>query len=121
MSAIATIDHPHHAEHAHDDHGHKSWIWRYVFSTDHKVIGLQYGLSAMIFLLFGFFLMMVMRWSIAFPGQPMPVLKWIFSDTENVRWLAKWAPNLLIGLEKWTPEGRVSPELYNMFGAMHGT
>jgi cytochrome c oxidase subunit 1 len=63
MSATATIDHPHHAEHAHDDHGHqKSWIWRYVFSTDHKVIGLQYGLSALIFLLFGFFLMMVMRW-----------------------------------------------------------
>lgn len=104
MSATAaTQPHPHHAEHAHDDHGHqKSWLFRYVFSTDHKVIGLQYGITAMMFLLFGFFLMMVMRWSIAFPGKEMPLIGAILGD-------------------KWAPGGVVSPELYNMFGAMHGT
>lgn len=122
MSATATIDHPHHAEHAHDDHGHqKSWIWRYVFSTDHKVIGLQYGLTALMFLLFGFFLMMVMRWSIAFPGKPIPILGWLMESPERVRYLAEHFPHLLLGIEKWTPEGHVSADLYNMFGAMHGT
>jgi len=45
-----------------------------VFSTDHKMIGLQYGLTAMAFLLFGFFLMIVMRWSIAYPHKPLPAM-----------------------------------------------
>jgi cytochrome c oxidase subunit 1 len=122
MSATATLDHPHHAEHAHDDHGHqKSWIWRYVFSTDHKVIGLQYGLTALMFLLFGFFLMMIMRWSIAFPGKPVPILGWLMESPERVRYLAEHFPHLLLGIEKWTPAGHVSADLYNMFGAMHGT
>src|SRR5947208_15212241 len=98
MSATATIDHPHHAEHAHEGHEpRKSWIWRYVFSTDHKMIGMQYGMSALMFLLFGFFLMMVMRWSIAFPGRAMPVLDWIFDSAHpgRVRYLAEHFPNLL--------------------------
>src|SRR5436190_16596306 len=101
MSAAATLDHPHHAEHAHEGHGQqKSWIWRYVFSTDHKMIGMQYGMSALMFLLFGFFLMMVMRWSIAFPGKAMPVLAWIFDTAHpgRVQWLAQHFPNLLLGL-----------------------
>lgn len=101
-SATATHDHSH-ADHAHEHEHHKpSWIWRYVFSTDHKVIGIQYGFTAMAFLLFGFFLMMVMRWSIAFPGQEMPLF------------------GAMMG-ERWAPGGVVTPELYNMFGAMHGT
>ncbi len=38
-------------------------FWRkYVFSTDHKMIGIQYGLTALVFLFFGFCLMMLMRW-----------------------------------------------------------
>jgi len=27
---------------------------KYIFSTDHKVIGIQYGMTALCFLLFGF-------------------------------------------------------------------
>ena len=41
-------------------------FWRqYIFSVDHKVIGLQYGLTALSFLLLGFMLMMLMRWQLA--------------------------------------------------------
>ena len=41
-------------------------FWRkYVFSTDHKTIGIQYGISALLFLFFGFCLMMLMRWQLA--------------------------------------------------------
>lgn len=84
---------------------HEVSIWRkYIFSTDHKVIGIQYGITALIFLALGFFLMMVMRWSIAYPDQPVPGLgKLPFFDA----WL--------------TDEGLVTGDLYNMFGAMHGT
>ena len=49
-------------------------FWRgYVFSTDHKIIGIQYGFTALCFLLFGFFLMLLMRWQIAHPCQPVPL------------------------------------------------
>lgn len=103
MSATSATHDLTHPEHAHEhEHPKQSFLWKYIFSTDHKVIGIQYGFTAMAFLLFGFFLMMVMRWSIAFPGQPMFLLGGLMG-------------------EKWAPGGVVSPELYNMFGAMHGT
>jgi cytochrome c oxidase subunit 1 len=73
MSAAA-ITHDHAHDHAHDDHAHdhheQSFVWKYIFSSDHKTIGIQYGLTGLVFLLFGFFLMLLMRWSIAYPGQP---------------------------------------------------
>ena len=45
------------AHETHDDHGHghheELSFWRnYVFSTDHKVIGIQYAVTALCFLLF---------------------------------------------------------------------
>ena len=59
----------------HEAHGEEAGFWsKYVFSTDHKVIGIQYGVTALCFLLFGFCLMLLMRWQIAHPGQPVPVL-----------------------------------------------
>src|ERR1700744_277792 len=66
-----------HGHAAHDDHGHahehhELGFWRsYVFSTDHKVIGIQYLWGGLSFLFFGFGLMLLMRWQIAFPGQPL--------------------------------------------------
>jgi heme/copper-type cytochrome/quinol oxidase subunit 1 len=36
-----------------------------VFSLDHKVIGIQYAITRMVFLLIGFTLMMLMRWQLA--------------------------------------------------------
>ena len=55
--------------HGHDDHQHEHYdpgFWRkWVFTTDHKMIGIQYAVTGLAFLFFGFGLMMVMRWSIA--------------------------------------------------------
>ncbi len=45
-------------------------FWRkYVFSTDHKTIGIQYAVTGLLFLFFGFCLMMLMRWQLAYPGR----------------------------------------------------
>jgi cytochrome c oxidase subunit 1 len=96
------------AAHAHEAHAHHEDIgfWRqYIFSTDHKIIGIQYGFSALCFMLFGFFLMMLMRWQIAHPGSPVPVI----------------GPLLAKLLGQPAANGVISPELYNSFGAMHGT
>ncbi|RFC46937.1 MAG: cytochrome c oxidase subunit 1 [Verrucomicrobia bacterium] len=95
--------HDHHDDHSHDHHELSFWQ-KYVFSTDHKVIGIQYGITSLVFLAIGFFLMMVMRWSIAYPDRPLPMVgDWPF--------FSKW-----IG-----EDGLVTGDLYNMFGAMHGT
>ncbi len=77
----------------------------YVFSTDHKIIGLQYGMTALLFLLLGFSLMLLMRWQLAYPGQPIPVLGVL---------LQKVFGQLAAG-------GAISPDLYNAFTTMHGT
>ena len=39
-----------------------SFIWKYVFSTDHKVIGRQFLWTGLIFLLVGGLLAMAIRW-----------------------------------------------------------
>lgn len=114
MSAAITHDElGHHADHAHDHH-ELGWWRKYIFSTDHKVIGIQYGLSGMVFLMMGLFLMMVMRWTIAYPGEPMPGLLWL----QNLPWIGGEVKDWI---ERWAPEGVVSSALYNQFGAMHGT
>src|SRR5476651_1847599 len=62
--------HDHHDDHAHDHH-ELGFIRTYIFSTDHKTIGIQYLCGGLFFLLFGFCLMLLMRWQLAFPGQPL--------------------------------------------------
>ena len=58
---------PHHQTDGHDHH--ELGFWRkYIFSTDHKVIGIQYLITGLIFLFMGFSLMMLMRWQLAYPG-----------------------------------------------------
>jgi len=42
---------------------------KYVFSLDHKVIGLQYALTSLVFLLIGFSLAILFRWQLAYPGN----------------------------------------------------
>ena len=82
------------------DHSHheESFFRKYIWSIDHKIIGIQYGFTALFFLLVGFSLMMVMRWQLAYPETPIPFVGSIFGD-----------------------DGILLPEIYNSLGAMHGT
>jgi len=48
---------------------HKESFWtKYIFSQDHKWIGIQYGVTALFFMLFGFCLMIVMRYQMVHSG-----------------------------------------------------
>src|SRR5574341_1161751 len=78
------------------------WWRKHIFSTGHKVIGIQYGITALCFLLFGVGLIMLLRWQLAYPGRAIP-------------WLGKILGDSLM------PGGIMLPEFYNMLGAMHGT
>lgn len=95
------------SDHDHSGHDQAHHVelpfWKkYIFSQDHKVIGIQYGITSLVFLLFGFFLMLLMRWQLAYPGQELPII-------------GKWFG------EANMPGGIMLPEFYNQLGAMHGT
>ena len=48
-------------------------FWRkYIFSTDHKIIGIQFLFVSLFFLLVGGVLAMQIRWQVGFPGKPLP-------------------------------------------------
>jgi cytochrome c oxidase subunit I len=79
------------------------WV-RWPFSTDHKVVGIQYGLTSLAFLLFAFLLVLLMRWQLVYPGEPMPFFK-----------------DVLDANDERMPEGVMLPNFYNQLGAIHGT
>ncbi|VVM06195.1 Cytochrome c oxidase subunit 1-beta [Methylacidimicrobium cyclopophantes] len=97
--ASAPSDHPGHPVEL-------PWWRRWVFSTDHKVIGIQYMITSLLVALFGFGLMIVMRWQLSFPGKPVPIIGPLLSGI--------FGANM-------APGGVMTPNLYNSFGAMHGT
>src|SRR5260370_32875084 len=51
-----------------------SFLRKWVFSTDHKVIARQFRWSGLLFLAFGGGLAMLIRWQGAFPGEPVPAV-----------------------------------------------
>jgi cytochrome c oxidase subunit 1 len=88
----------HTAEHAH----HELGFWRkYVFSTDHKIIGIQYLITAMAMAVVGGTLSMLMRYQLAWPSLLSPTL-------------GKLMPDAFAG-------GIMKPEFYVSLVTMHGT
>lgn len=90
------------------EHGHheESFLRKYVFSIDHKVIGVQYGVTALLFMALGFALMMVMRAQISCGS---------FSVLGDQSLLSGFLTGFC------SEGGPISDSLYNSFGAMHGT
>ncbi len=78
-----------------------SLLSRYIFSLDHKVIGIQYLVTAMVMAIVGGLLAMLMRIQLAWPGQNMPLLSKLFPD----------------GMAG----GVMKPEFYLSLITMHGT
>jgi cytochrome c oxidase subunit 1 len=91
------------APHAAEEHAHapQSFLFRYVFSKDHKVIGVQYYVTAMIMLLVAGTLAMLIRLQIAFPDRTWPTLGGL--------------------LPSGFSSGVMNPEFYAMLFTMHGT
>jgi cytochrome c oxidase subunit I len=108
MSTAATLTHDTH-DHDHYDPG---FLRKWVFSTDHKMIGIQYGTTGLVFLFFGFCLMMVMRWQLAHPGEAVPIIGGLLQSVFGSSAFQADAHGV---------KGVLTPEGYNSFGAMHGT
>lgn len=72
----------------------------YVFSKDHKIIGLQFLFSTLLWFLVGGLLALGIRWQLAWPWTNMPVIgPMLFSEQG----------------------GQISPEFYTMLFTMHAT
>ena len=70
--------------------------------TDHKRLAILYAVTAGVFLLVGFLLMLLLRWQLAWPGQPIAIATAIFG-------------------ERNAPGGILLPEFYYQLVAMHGS
>ncbi|MBK6951474.1 MAG: cbb3-type cytochrome c oxidase subunit I [Crocinitomicaceae bacterium] len=73
---------------AHTDHGHhhkESFIMKYIFSQDHKMIGKQFLVTAIFMACVAVLLSVLFRIQIGWPGESSSVLSFFLGDT--------WAPN----------------------------
>jgi len=84
----------------HHEHHELSFLRKYIFSTDHKVIGIQFMFTGLFFFLIGGLMAMAIRWQLAWPWTKMPVIGGIlFPNTGEA----------------------ITPEFYTMLFTMHGT
>jgi cytochrome c oxidase subunit 1 len=90
-----------HAEVHAEAHAPQAFIWKYVFSKDHKVIGIQYYVTAMFMALVAGLLAMAIRLQLAWPDSEFPTLGRLVSA----------------GFDG----GVMKPEFYAMLFTMHGT
>jgi cytochrome c oxidase subunit 1 len=89
----------HEAVHRHEPP--KSFIQKYIFSLDHKVIGIQYILLALTAVLIGMVMSVLMRLNLSWPGTKWSILGTLFPTG--------------------APGGVMSPEFYLSLVTMHGT
>ena len=92
MSSAATTT----AAHAHHEPG---FLGKYLFSQDHKIIGIQFLFTSIIFLGVGGILALLVRIQLAWPHAEIPFLREYFLDNG----------------------GRISETTYNMFFTMHAS
>ncbi len=76
------------------------FLTTYVFSRDHKVIGIQFLFSTLLWFLVGGLLALAIRWQLAWPWSDMPVIGPMLFSAEG---------------------GQISPEFYTMLFTMHAT
>jgi cytochrome c oxidase subunit 1 len=99
--AEAEAVHEAHAEGVHRHPAPTNFIRKYIFSIDHKVIGIQYLFLAMASVFVGMLLSVLMRLNLTWPGTKWPILATLFP----------------VGAEN----GIIKPEFYLSLVTMHGT
>ncbi|MFT5926112.1 MAG: cytochrome c oxidase subunit 1 [Rubritalea sp.] len=98
QSIAVTTDHGHDEE----QHHHKeTFVTKYIFSQDHKMIAKQYLITGLIMGAIGIAMSVLMRMQLANPGEPSMVFQ------------------ALLG--KWAPDGVMDPNMYLALVTIHGT
>jgi len=97
QSSELHVDHDTHHEH----HHHETFISKYVFSQDHKMIAKQFLITGIIWAIIGGLFSVIFRLQLGYPDQTFP-------------WLEDF-------LGHWAKGGKLQPEFYYALVTMHGT
>lgn len=98
-SDVAT--HEGHGDHHHEHHHHETFISKYVFSQDHKMIAKQFLITGMFWAVLGGLMSVLFRLQLGYPDSSFPIL------------------NTLLG--KWAENGHITPAAYYALVTTHGT
>ncbi len=101
MSTLAVQDHAVSHDHDHEHHHHETFLTKYVFSQDHKMIGKQFLITGITMAVIAMLLSILFRIQLAYPDKSFPLLTTL---------LGRFAPN-----------GRLDPEFYLSLVTIHGT
>ncbi|HIA05784.1 MAG TPA: cytochrome c oxidase subunit I, partial [Flavobacteriales bacterium] len=87
-----------------DDHGHhkETFITKYVFSQDHKMISKQFLLTGITMAVVGTVMAALFRMQLAWPGEGFAIVNFFLGD-------------------RWAPGGVISPDMYLGLVTIHGT
>ncbi len=85
----------------HDHHHKESFITKYVFSQDHKMIARQFLITGMIWAVVGGLFSVLFRLQLGYPEETFPILETFFGD--------------------YAKGGQIQPEFYYALVTMHGT
>lgn len=101
MSTISL--HDTHNHDSHDDHGHhkETFLTKYVFSQDHKMIAKQFLITGIIMAVIAMGLSILFRIQLAWPDKSFPILETFLGE--------------------WAAGGRIKPDFYLALVTIHGT
>ena len=118
-----------HAHESHDHHHEESFVRKYLFSLDHKMIGKQFLIFGLIMFMVGGGLALLFRWQLAWPDRPVPIIgvSQTYLEEGEVATAAdrKWEERFDDDKETWLetnmPSGVIDPAFYNSLFTMHAT
>lgn len=100
-TATAVAHGVHHDDHNGHGHHHESFISKYIFSQDHKMIARQFLVTGIIWAVIGGLFSVLFRLQLGYPGQSFPILETLFGH--------------------WAKDGIIQPDFYYQLVTMHGT
>jgi len=89
-------------DHAHDHHHKETFITKYIFSMDHKMIAKQYLVTGVIMGVIGIVMSLLFRIQIAWPEESFRVFSWLLGD-------------------EFAPGGVMRNDIYLALVTIHGT
>ena len=102
MGNVEHTAHDHSHDHGHAHHHEESWISKYIFSQDHKMISKQFLITAIVMGVIAVMLSIFFRLQLGWPGEKFQIL------------------NFFLG-EKWAPDGLLDKNAYLAMVTIHGT
>lgn len=98
----AALEHNLEHGHEHDHHHNQTFITKYIFSTDHKMIAKQFLITGIIMGVIGVTMSVLFRMQIAWPEESFKIFSWLLGDD-------------------FAPGGVMRNDIYLALVTMHGT